>query len=66
MADRMDLVIAAAVRQGFWVHQTRTGAWHFSKRGSRLIVERQPVTPTDWWYLIRTLRGMGLRFPEGE
>lgn len=63
MSDRMDQVVAAAVRQGFAVRQTRTGTWVFARGISTLIVARTPRTPREWMYMINTLRGAGLRFP---
>ena len=61
--DRMDQLIAAAVRQGWAVRQTRTGTWVFARGISTLIFSRTPRTPREWMYLINSLRGAGLRFP---
>lgn len=60
----MDQLIAAAVRQGFKVWQTKTGAWVFV-RGSLSVVEKTtPHTAVQWVRLIGALRGAGLVFPE--
>jgi hypothetical protein len=64
--DRMDKIVAAAARQGFWVRQTRTGTWFFSKGIANLTFERTPITPQEWTTLLNTLRGFGLRFPDRE
>lgn len=66
MSDRMDQLIAAAVRQGFWVRQTRTGTWLFGKGITTMIFARTPRTPQEWMRMLNTLRGAGLRFPPGE
>jgi hypothetical protein len=66
-SDRMDRVIAAAVRQGFSVRQTVTGTWHFRKGISTLIFHHTPRNPREWMELINTLCGAGLVFPpEGD
>lgn len=64
MSDRMDALIVAAVRQGWSVRQTRTGTWVFARGMQTLIFKYTPRTPREWMYLINTLRGAGLRFPE--
>jgi hypothetical protein len=66
MADRMDQLIAAAVRQGFTVRQNRTGTWIFYKGITTLIFRHTPRTPREWMWMINTLRGAGLRFPTRE
>lgn len=66
MPDRMDALIVAAVKQGFKVTQTRTGTWIFSKGIQTLIFRHSPRTPREWMYMINTLRGAGLRFPESR
>lgn len=64
MADRMDQLIAAAVRQGFKVWQTKRGAWVFA-RGSLSVIEAStPSTAVQWVRLIAALRALGLVFPE--
>lgn len=60
----MDQLIAAAVRQGFRVWQTRTGAWVFAKGSLSVIEARTPVTAVEWVRLVAALRGLGLVFPE--
>lgn len=64
MADRMDQLIAAAVRQGFKVWQTKTGAWVYVKGSLSVIEARTPTTAVQWVRLIAALRGLGLVFPE--
>lgn len=61
--DRMDKVIAAAVRSGFVVRQTATGAWHFRKGIATMIFYRSPASPGEWMSMIKTLQGAGLVFP---
>jgi hypothetical protein len=63
MNDRMDQIAAAATRQGFWVRQTRTGTWVFSKGITTLVFQHTPRTAREWMWMINTLRGAGLRFP---
>lgn len=63
MGDRMDQLIAAAVRQHFKVWQTRTGAWVFSRHGLTITRSGTPETARDWMELINALRGAGLQFP---
>lgn len=63
MTDRMDQLVAAAVRQGFLVKQTRTGSWIFYKGITTLIFNTTPRTPREWMWMINSLRGAGLRFP---
>jgi hypothetical protein len=62
--DWMDRLIATAVRQGFTVRQTQTGAWHFH-RGiiTTMIFRRTPVNSAEWAEMISALRGAGLVFP---
>lgn len=64
MADRMDQLIAAAVRQGFTVRQTPEGGWLFWKGTITVFESHTPETAGDWMYLINTLRGAGLTFPD--
>jgi len=59
-SDRMDRLIAAAVRSGFSVRQTGTGAWHFRKGITTLIFYRTPVGVQEWVDMVSTLRGAGL------
>lgn len=66
MTDRMDQLVAAAVRQGFLVKQTRTGTWLFSKGITTLVFQYTPRTPREWMWMINSLRGAGLRFPPPE
>lgn len=61
--DRMDKVIAAAVRSGFVVRQTATGAWHFRKGIATMIFYRTPVSSGEWVSMVKTLQGAGLIFP---
>ncbi len=63
MTDRMDQVVAAAVRQGFTVRQTRNGTWIFYKGITTLIFQHTPRTTREWMWMINALRGAGLRFP---
>ena len=63
MSTRMDQIVAAAVRQGFSVRQTRTGTWIFAKGIATLTFDHTPFTPAEWVHLLNTLRGAGLRFP---
>ncbi|MGE3659021.1 MAG: hypothetical protein AB7G47_19845 [Mycolicibacterium sp.] len=60
----MDQLIAAAVRQGFKVWQTKTGAWVFVKGSLSVIEKTTPHTGVQWVRLIGALRGAGLVFPE--
>lgn len=63
-SDRMDRLIATAVRQGFTVLQTPTGSWHFRKgRITTMIFRRTPINIGEWVEMINTLRGAGLVFP---
>lgn len=63
MNERMDRLIAEAVRQGFKVWQTKRGGWVF-QRGTLTVTEATtPETPAQWLRLISTLRGAGLVFP---
>lgn len=64
--DRMDKIVAAAARQGFWVRQTRNGTWVFGKEIATLTFERTPITVAEWRTMVNTLRGFGLKFPEGN
>lgn len=66
MPDRMDQLIAAAVRQGWWVRQTRNGTWMFGKGIITMTLERTPRTPHEWVKMLNALRGAGLRFPPRE
>lgn len=66
MADRMDQLIAAAVRQGFKVWQTNRGAWVFAKGSLSVIEASTPTAAVQWVRLIGALRGVGLIFPEGQ
>lgn len=66
MADRMDQVVAAAVRQGFAVRQTRNGTWIFYKGITTLIFQHTPRSPREWMWMINALRGAGLRLPPRE
>lgn len=60
----MDQLIAAAVRQGFAVWQTKQGSWVFRK-GTLTVTERNtPATAVQWVRLLATLRGIGLAFPD--
>jgi hypothetical protein len=63
-SDRMDRLIAAAVRQGFTVRQTQTGSWHFRKGTiTTMIFHRTPTNVSEWVEMINALRGPGLVFP---
>lgn len=64
--DRMDQLVASAVRQGFSVRQTRTGTWIWRRNFQTLVTEHTPRTPREWMYLINALRGLGLRFPDSR
>lgn len=64
MADRMDQLIAAAVRQGFKVWQTKRGAWVFAKASLTVTEAATPTTVIQWVRLIGALRGVGLVFPD--
>lgn len=66
MADRMDQLITAAVRQGFSVQQADGGAWRFRKGIVTMSFSHTPTNGRDWMYMINTLRGAGLRLPEGS
>lgn len=67
MNDRMDQIIAAAVRQGFTCRQTATGMWIFFKGITTMTFTRTPANGREWMEMIRALRGAGLHFPdEGE
>lgn len=66
MPDRMDQLIAASVRQGFTVWQTKRGAWVFAKGSLTVTEARSPSTAVQWVRLIGALRGVGLVFPEDE
>lgn len=62
--DRMDRLIAGAVRSGFQVRQTITGAWHFRRGITTLIFYRTPVNPDEWLVMIGALRGAGMVWPD--
>lgn len=64
--DRMDQLIAAAVRQGFATWQTRRGVWFFRKGTITITCKETPRSPSEWVALIGALRGAGLNFPPGE
>jgi len=63
MSDRMDQLISAAVRQGFFVNQTRNGTWIFSRGIATCIFNGTPRNSVEWMQMLATLRGAGLRFP---
>ena len=60
----MDQLIAAAVRQGFKVWQTKRGSWVFANGTLTVIEDATPTTAVRWVRLIAALRGLGLVFPE--
>jgi len=64
MADRMDQVVVAAVRQGFQVWQTRRGAWVFRRGLVTVTLKATPQSGREWVQALRALRGAGLDFPE--
>jgi len=64
--DRMDQILAAAVRQGFKVWQGRYGAWYFKRGIVTVTFARTPQSGREWVGFLNTLRGAGLEFPEGE
>lgn len=66
MSDRMDQLVAEAVRQGFKVWQTRRGGWVFSRRGVVITITRTPETGRQWMYALNTLHGAGLKFPPAQ
>lgn len=66
MADRMDQLVAAAVRQGFQVWQTRRGGWVFRKGIVNVTAAHTPQEGREWITLIGALRGAGLDFPPGK
>lgn len=63
-SDRMDILVAAAVRQGFQVWQTKRGSWMFRKGAMTISHRETPRTAPEWVGLIGSLRGAGLHFPE--
>lgn len=60
-ADRLDLIVAAAVRQGWTVRQSRTAAWVFRK--GTITVTARVTDARSLVYLVNTLKGAGLAFP---
>lgn len=62
--DRMDKLITAAVRQGFYVRQTRAGTWIFGKGFATMIFECTPRNTAEWHSMIKALRAFGLKLPE--
>ncbi|RCG19029.1 hypothetical protein DQ384_38515 [Sphaerisporangium album] len=64
MADRMDQLIAAAVRQHFKVWQNERGVWFFRRGPITVTSARTPVDASEWITLIGALRGAGLDFPD--
>lgn len=60
--ERMDKVLAEAVRQGFQVWQTSGGAWVFRRGDLRVSYRRTPATAEEWMTLINTLRAAGFRW----
>lgn len=62
----MDQLIAAAVRQGFKVWQTKRGAWVFAKASLTVTEASTPTTAIQWVRLIGALRGVGLVFPDPD
>lgn len=63
-SDRMDILLAAAARQGFQVWQTKTGTWVFRRNGVTISYPETPRTGRQWLALLGPLRGAGLIFPE--
>ncbi len=63
MGDRMDEIVAAAVRQGFTARQTKKGTWIFWRGNITLTFRHTPRTSREWLEMIQTLRGAGLVFP---
>lgn len=63
MADRMDQLIAAAVRQSFKVWQNERGVWFFRRDPITVTSVRTPREAREWMRLIGALRGAGLDFP---
>ncbi|GHE32026.1 hypothetical protein GCM10017673_38500 [Streptosporangium violaceochromogenes] len=66
MADRMDRLIAAAVRQGFKVWQNGRGVWFFRRGLVTVTAAHTPTEGNEWVTLIGALRGAGLTFPPGD
>ncbi|MEU8378859.1 hypothetical protein [Streptosporangium sp. NPDC048865] len=66
MADRMDQLLAASVRQGFKVWQNERGVWFFRKGVITVTAARTPSEAREWVTLIGALKGAGLQFPLGE
>lgn len=66
VADRMDQLITAAVRQHFQVWQNERGVWLFRRGSITITAKRTPESPREWITLINTLKGAGLDFPPGE
>ena len=66
MADRMDQIIAAAVRQGFKVWQNERGVWFFRRAPITVTYAGTPQDAREWMRLINSLKGAGLDFPPGK
>jgi hypothetical protein len=61
--DRMDRLVAEAVRCGFRVWQTKEAGWMFQRGDVTLTVRETPGTVVEWMWLIGVLRSAGLVFP---
>lgn len=62
--DRMDKLIAAAVRQSFRVWQDKSGGWYFQKGIVTMRFKRTPEKGGEWIAMIGALKGAGLVFPD--
>lgn len=62
----LDELIVAAARQGWAVHQRRTGVWQFRK--AELMISQRVNTTDDMVVLVSAMRGAGLVLgpPEGR
>lgn len=66
MNDRMDQLVAAAVRQHFQVWQNERGVWFFRRAEITVTAKQTPESGREWVSLINTLKGAGLDFPPGK
>lgn len=60
---RMDVVVTAAVRQGFQVRQTPKGTWMFRTGNITVTCRETPQTWEQWQRLLSDLIRVGLDWP---
>lgn len=65
MNTRMGDVTAAAIRQGYRVIPTATGAYHIIGTYGTLTIARTPRTQREWAWMMGALRGFGVNVQFG-